>query len=273
VALFSFSKLTAQITFDNAYYNSTGSNLYLTKLHVSGYKYVNGDLPNMKIYIYNTNHSLFKTISIPTLPDPPSGLALFVSENLFDLDNLVEYIVITYGNNKYRLYVIKENGTILMQRDSATISFSNNSTGTLQNRDGIFFDGTNTKMRLDIQGIVPVKTEIYTLPGTLLCAQCNENGTVNGMPVLPSGTGNNGTALFYPNPVTDQLKLKYTLPAGYKTAEINIYDLQGKLIENFKVTDTFDFIYLPTDYNNGMYLYTLVVDGKALKTEKVLLNK
>jgi hypothetical protein len=63
------------------------------------------------------------------------------------------------------------------------------------------------------------------------------------------------------------------LPKGYKTAEINIYDLQGKLIENFKVTDTFDFIYLPSDYNNGMYLYTLMVDGKAIKTEKVILNK
>jgi hypothetical protein len=44
-------------------------------------------------------------------------------------------------------------------------------------------------------------------------------------------------------------------------------------IENFKVTGTFDFIYLPSDYNNGMYLYTLLLDGKAMKTEKMILNK
>lgn len=128
-------------------------------------------------------------------------------------------------------------------------------------------------MRLDILRLSPFRTEIYTLPGTLPCVQCNEGGIICGIPALPPATANASGAVFYPNPVTDQLKLNYKLPAGCKTASINIYDLQGKLIENFKVTDTFDFIYLPSDYNNGMDHYTLLFDGKAIKTEKVILNK
>jgi tricorn protease-like protein len=69
------------------------------------------------------------------------------------------------------------------------------------------------------------------------------------------------------------LKLRYSLPKDYKEAEIRIFDMKGSLIETYKITDTFDFIYLPTSYNNGMYLYSLVVDGIVAKTEKVILAK
>lgn len=265
--------LKAQIVYD-ATYNSS-SPIYLTKLQVSGYKYVKRSGSTLELY--NINHSVFKTITIPPVFGAIQNI-FFVSETLFDTDNLVEYAVQSYSassTNKYRAYIFKENGTQLLMRDSAVISAGDQN--IFQNQNSIYFDGTNTKMKLLIYnaGVVALaiqRTEIYTLPGTMPCSECS-SGTVTGISAPSGGSGNGGSAVFYPNPVTDQLKLKYELPGGTQNAQINIYDLQGKLIETVKVTDTFDFIYLPSDYNNGMYLYTLVVDGKPIKTEKVILNK
>jgi len=45
------------------------------------------------------------------------------------------------------------------------------------------------------------------------------------------------------------------------------------MLEEFKITSTFDFIYLPSNYNNGLYFYSLIVDEKLIKTEKIILNK
>ncbi|MES2679615.1 MAG: T9SS type A sorting domain-containing protein [Bacteroidota bacterium] len=263
----------AQITF-NTSYNVNYNGIYITRFQVSGYKFVKVDFPNMKIDIYNTNHTLFKTINIPTLSDPIQGVN-YISENLFDNDNLIEYAVnvssASVPGAPTGFYIFKENGTQVMFRDSAGIdnyAISN----IFGNVSGVFFDGTNTRMRLHVQtsSSPSPKTEIYTLPGSIPCAECTD-GVVTAI-VSPNNT-NAYSALFYPNPVTDQLRLKYELPKDCKNADIKIYDLQGKLIETLQVTDTFDFIYLPSDYNNGLYLYSLNIDGKTIKTQKIILNK
>jgi len=272
------SKWTAQITF-NAAYNSV-LELSLDKFHLSGYKYVKRDIANLKIEIYNINHTLFKTINIPPQTAPVHSID-YVSENLFDTDNLMEYALTTYtssggpfGVSRYKFFIYKENGTQMMVRDSAKLTDQSLST-IFENTEGIFFDGTQTKMRLSIQSPNSfssfLKTEIYTLPGSIPCSECSSKGPVSGI-ATPNNPGENNP-VFYPNPVTDQLKLKYDLSKDYKNAEIKIYDLQGKLVETFKVTNTFDFIYLPSDYNNGLYLYQLNVDGNIVKTEKIILNR
>lgn len=271
------SGMKAQIAFDYTY--NGAYNVSLNKFHVSGYKYVKVDIPNLKIELYNINNSLFKTVIIPPQSAPIQNIS-YISENLFDLDNQIEFALTTFSSSsappislRYKFYVFKENGTQMMFRDSAYISLS--SSDIFNNTDGVFFNGLNTKMRLSIQSSVAVtgisKTEIYTLAGSIPCAECSSTGTISGIS-SPGNPGSNNP-VFYPNPVTDQLKLKYELPPDHKNAEIKIYDLQGKLIETFKVTNTFDFIYLPSDYNNGLYLYALSVDGKTIKTEKVILNK
>ena len=158
-----------------------------------------------------------------------------------------------------------------MFRDSATVNAY--VPNIFSNTDGVFYDGVKTKMRLSVANANgnPAKIEIYDLPGSIPCSECSSTGTVSGISA-PNNPGTNNP-VFYPNPVVDELKLKYELPKDYKNAEIKIYDLQGKLIEEFKVTNTFDFIYLPSDYNNGLYLYSLIIDDKKIKTEKIILNK
>lgn len=264
------SVMHSQITFSHK-----STNCYLDKFHLSGYKYVQPDLVNNKVYIYNLNNTLFKTLNIPSTVYPKDNV-LSVSENLFDLDAGVEYAVQTKSivNTSsgttfyYASYVFDETGTTLFYRDSGMF-ISHSSANVLENNGGFFYDGTSVKMKVNIY--TTGKSEYYNLPGSLPCSGCS-SGIVNS--ISNGGTEVIGEdASFFPNPASDQLKLKYQLPPDYKNASVRIYDLSGRLIEQYQITDSFDFIYLPVNFNNGMYLYSLVVDSKIIKNEKIVLVK
>ncbi|MCC6371931.1 MAG: hypothetical protein IT236_13085 [Bacteroidia bacterium] len=270
--------VNAQISFNYRYNSSLGhiSGPYLDKLSISGYKYVWINKISNVIQIYNTNYTLFKSINIPTVTTSGSNI-YFVTETLFDNNSLIEYAITTAGTSSVssKFYIFNENGTQLFYRDSVTMAISTantaNSNGTL-NDQFIVFDGVKTVMRLAVGYPNPVGYEYYNLPGSLPCIVCT-NGTVTSMAKPDKGTVNSSDPIFYPNPASTQLKLKYELPKNYKSAVIEVRDSQGKQLESYKVTDVFDHIYLPNEYNNGLYFYSLVVDGVLIKTEKIILNK
>jgi hypothetical protein len=268
--------IDGQITLDHSYAGS--NNMSLDKLSTSGYKYVKTDIPNHKVELYNTNHTLFKAITIPATTLPLEEVQ-YVSEGLFDTDNMIEFAVIASNGGHASFSVFKENGTLIFFRDSAYNGQAAQGYATKSNNfnnyENVFFDGLNTKLRLTIHGLnlsILAKNEIYALPGSIPCIECGSDTTIVAGIFSPGNQGFNNP-IFYPNPVADQLKLRYTLPKNYKIAEIKIHDIEGKLLQEFKVTDTFDFIYLTSNYNNGMYFYTLLVDEKTIKTEKIVLNK
>lgn len=260
----------SQITLNTTYTISP----VLTKFTTIGYKYSVIDAPAQQIRVYNTNHSLYNTINIPATPHPINKI-IYLSENLFDTDNQIEYALITYTNSPlpglYKLYIFKENGTQMFFRDTASlVVFSNFPSNIFANTEPIFFDGTSTKMRVNVGLGNGNRFEIYSLPGTIPCNACI-SGTIAGK--SNSKPDEETKTLFYPNPATDMLKLKYKLPVAYKTAEIQVRNSNGKIIETLEVTNDFEFIYLPAEYNSGLYLYTLIVDGVIIKTEKVVLSK
>lgn len=270
----------AQITFDGAITVANPSLsrvLSLIKFNSLGYKYVLEDISQKTLKIYDLNLNLYTTINIPAVATGSAYSVTYISDNLFDLNNDIEYVVTKHmsGGNISKVFVFKDNGTQIFYRDSAALS-GNGVSDAFYNYNGIFFNGTSAKMKIarissTVTASKPVKWELYTLPGVLPCIQCSATGTVLGKSEL---SGNSlSEATFYPNPVTDQLKLKYTLPKDFKTAEIKIQDLQGKQLDSFKVTSDFEFIYLPSNYNNGLYLYSLIVDGQLIKTEKIILDK
>ncbi len=278
---FSFS-FQAQITLDQSYTGVGGLDLYLNKLQVSGYKYTEVNVNNSTIKLYNLNHSLYKTITIPTVPG--NKYVFYVTETLFDTDSLVEYILMTnvttppstvnpMPTTLQHVYVFKENGTQLFYQDSASLSGGSSGNNSSSITENIFFDGSSTKMKIAIQqGSMPgtiARSEIYSLPGSLPCIECTPSVATG----ISNYTKKQEAIVFYPNPVSDQLKLRYELPKHYKTAEIRIQDIQGKLIEVYKVTSSFEYIYVPSNYNNGLYLYSLLVDGEVVKTEKIIISQ
>lgn len=257
--------------------------MYLTKFTSLGYKYVLLDGPSKTIKIFNLNNSLFSSIQIPSiaLSSNPNIEVNYVSDNLFDLDNNIEYVLYTYTSsvNPFppKTYIFKDNGTQIFYKDSSSrvSNSSTNGNNVFSNYDNVFFDGLSTKLKVikvtGSQFSQINRYEIYNLPGVIPCIQCSATGTTIGRPEYQGN--NNSEPLFYPNPVNDQIKLKYDLPKNYKSAEIRVQDMQGKLLETYKVTSDFDFIYVPSNYTNGLYLYSLVVDGAVIKTEKIILSK
>lgn len=267
----------AQISFDQAFPTNNYTGVGLARLQINGNKYVQFDQASSTIYIYNLNHTIFKSITIPsTIPAYIYPEVEYISDSLFNSDNLIEYAFMCEVNSVPKFYVFNETGSQLLFVDSVYLgqtSFYIKSNFVIT--DPVYFDGLHTKLRLStaMYSSSTSRDLIFTLPGAIPCLPCSGSGmgTITGM---NSYYGNkNPNAVFYPNPVKDQLKLKYTLPKNAQMAIIKIQDVQGKMVDEVKVTNTFDFIYLPSNYNNGLYFYSLIVDGTVIKTEKIILDK
>lgn len=278
IALSVFINTTAQITLNHV----TKVNAFLAKFTSHGYKYVQV-IGTSSVNIYNLNHTLYNSFAVPAPYNNNLCLSstnrwiYYVTDNLFDTDNGFEYAVVTGATSCAAIVnvtIFNDNGTIIMSKDSAGFSGSSAvNYSAVYNFDAIYSDGVSTKMNIgyvNIPGYSQKRIEVYDLPGSLPCSSCT-SGLITGL--TSTNETPTSSAEFYPNPASDQLKLKYRLPEGAHQAEMKIYDTQGKLVDEFKVTDAFDFIYLPTNFNNGLYLYSLLVDGKVVKTEKIVLNK
>lgn len=255
--------------------NTSASGINLVKFTQNGYKYWVLDASGFKINIYNTNLSLFKVINIPLPANTPTNnyQVHFMSDKLFDTDNLIEYFVRVGFINPYipKVYIFNETGSTLLFSDSTY--FSSSWTDIFQNSYPLFYDGSKTVLKLakgSSTSGASNRTVFYALPGTIPCVECSSTGTTVGRPEY---TENKTEPLFYPNPASDLLKLRYTLPKDYQKAFIRVTDLQGRLVEEFAVTNDFDSIYLPKEFNTGLYLYSVVVDGVVIKTEKVILTR
>jgi Chaperone of endosialidase len=78
-----------------------------------------------------------------------------------------------------------------------------------------------------------------------------------------------------PNPFTQTTQIAYFLPQILTTAILNIYDLTGKEIASYPVTQVGKgFVIIDGGtLTAGQYMYTLLVDGTEVGTKKMILTK
>jgi subtilisin family serine protease len=79
--------------------------------------------------------------------------------------------------------------------------------------------------------------------------------------------------VLYPNPFTEQTNIEYdfTAEGNYSSAQLKIYDLLGKLARTINLTEKFARITLDRgDLESGSYIYTLLIDGKMVQSDKLL---
>ncbi len=126
IATFAFAITSrSQINIENSYVG----NLQVSNLTSGGYKYYNIDLVSNQVKVYNTNHSIYKTINLPT----PTGSDVYkdvilLSDNLFDTDNLIEFILLYKNSLSPVLFlgkVINENGTVILQNNRTSFQVFN----------------------------------------------------------------------------------------------------------------------------------------------------
>ncbi len=79
-----------------------------------------------------------------------------------------------------------------------------------------------------------------------------------------------------PNPFAEQTIIIYTLLDGTKKAEMHFYNSEGKMINSVELSTAAGKSQLnvfANDLTNGVYTYTLVVDGKIIDTKRMVKNK
>lgn len=78
-----------------------------------------------------------------------------------------------------------------------------------------------------------------------------------------------------PNPFTFDTKINFSLPANVKEATLSIYNLNGTRIKEILLEDRGNsFITLQgQDLSEGMYIYSLIADGKLIDSKKMTLKK
>ncbi|HXB40830.1 MAG TPA: tail fiber domain-containing protein [Bacteroidia bacterium] len=74
-----------------------------------------------------------------------------------------------------------------------------------------------------------------------------------------------------PNPYAEQTTITYNVPTKYSSAQILFYDNNGRLIKSVDVTKGKGQLNVyANDLTNGVYSYTLIVDGKIMDTKKMV---
>lgn len=75
-----------------------------------------------------------------------------------------------------------------------------------------------------------------------------------------------------PNPFKERTTINYTLPETYVKAELLFHNSQGKLIQSVDLTGSGNgqLNVFAEDLSNGVYTYTLVIDGKVVETKKMV---
>ncbi len=78
-----------------------------------------------------------------------------------------------------------------------------------------------------------------------------------------------------PNPFSETTMIGVTVPESVKTAHIFIYDMSGKEIKRMAIAarGKTSVSIAGEDLTSGMYLYSLIADGKVVSTKRMILAK
>jgi hypothetical protein len=95
--------------------------------------------------------------------------------------------------------------------------------------------------------------------------------TINDATIIPSVPS---LAQNTPNPFTERTTIRFTLPDDTKNACICIFDMSGKMLKQIPVDATMQSITIEGyELQAGMYIYSLVVNGKEMDTKRMILSK
>lgn len=264
VMVFSSFMLSAQIVLEHSYLSTkqNGPLFYGVKF-TSGTKYVNelGGSPFL-IDIYNENHSLFKSISLPI----DSGFNIYIeniSDKLFKMDDGIEVLarlIYTKGTPsqfQYRVKIFDETGAIIFSKDSVTTNRYNQGG---QNDNIINFGGNYKLVLTTITGTVSNAVLVYSLPGSLPM-------------MLKPVDKDDQIANAFPNPSPGTVTIPYALPATCQTGEIVFFDVKGVELKRFRVTNQFNTLELENEFENGTYFYQLQSEKSTSGARKMIIIK
>ena len=124
-----------------------------------------------------------------------------------------------------------------------------------------------------IRSIQELKQEVDELRGIEETARKAKQSTPTA---VTSEISTNTSTLYQntPNPFKEQTIIRYRLANDAKNAAICIFDMQGKLLKKYPVSSGTDSITISGyELGEGMFLYTLMVNGQEIDTKRMILTK
>ncbi|HPT32081.1 MAG TPA: T9SS type A sorting domain-containing protein [Prolixibacteraceae bacterium] len=226
-----------------------------TKINQTEYKFYLMDVVAGQCRIYNTDHSLWKTIPISL----PSGYYLydvkFVSQNLFNTDGLIEFWYSAYewvstgtssGYYRYISKVINENGSVLATITGGAYAYVIQ-TGTDQFKLVVYaYDNSVTPYT--------VKTYLYGLP--------NPSTALNFLSFLPEDP--------YPNPADGFINLP--LDGAKAGALLQVFSTSGQFMAEYKTNGEPYYRLNTGSWAPGIYAYRLVTNGRQTQAKQFVIQ-
>ena len=77
----------------------------------------------------------------------------------------------------------------------------------------------------------------------------------------------------YPNPATDNISVSYSIDGITNNAQLSVFDIVDKKIKSYDLANNKNQLSINvSDLNSGVYFYSIMVEGKAIKTERVIVK-
>lgn len=229
----------AQLTLEHTY---TGSTMAFN-LEGIGPKWAVTDVAGKRLNIYNEDHTLWKSVVLDVPADVTSFSIQLLSTKLFDLDGDIEFIQVYSQGSTYTAKFYDHNGNIW---DSKTGYFS---FSPFKFPSGWKILG---------YGLASGQYGVFGVPGQYLSV---------------AKQGNTGNSTLFPNPMEEAATLSYTLPAGAKTATLNVYNSNGQQVRSYTVTSDFNNIQMERgDLPAGVYTYQISAPGYAPNAERFVIQ-
>ena len=86
-------------------------------------------------------------------------------------------------------------------------------------------------------------------------------------------TADEVTLRAYPNPTTNKLTINYSIDGNTANAKLGVFDIVGKNVKSYPLAGDKNQLTIDvSDLNSGVYFYSIMVEGKAIKTERVIVK-
>ncbi|NOX46958.1 MAG: T9SS type A sorting domain-containing protein [Chlorobi bacterium] len=248
----------AQIEWENSYEGT----VYQTKTAVKGDIYYSIDSYNNKCVLYNSDHSIWKTIDINIPEDNYIYEIKYVSQHLFNSDDLVELLVV-YSEYKYTNDTIgyyEFTTMIVNETDGELLSVLGGANPYVFNNGG-----SSSKLMIYIYDyslqLYPLQTQVYHLPGVQLAV--NDLEDPGGFPLKNP----------FPNPSRSEITIPYNLSAGEESGYLVIADNTGKTIDKYFVGQKEDQLKINiSSLKSGIYLYWIESPNRKSATRKFIVE-
>lgn len=241
---------SAQFALEKTYDHSLSS----TKINATEYKYFLMDVAKSECWIYNLDHTLFKTISISLPTDYYLNDIKFVTQNLFNSDSNIElwfsaYNWVPVGSDGYYRYiskVIDETGKELTSIPNGVYAYIIRSGDDLYKMavyayDNSFWPGS-------------VKTHIFSLPGT-------QTAVYHAVSKLADP---------YPNPSVGAINLP--LPTGEYSGRLQVFSISGHLMAETQLTGQPIYRLQTSGWSPGTYTYRVVSANNVTEIKKFVVH-